>query len=170
MEPYAIFQFCPRCKAALDQKNSPNPRKITCTNCHLEYYLGPSAANAIVIKNAQGEILLVKRKDDPAKGLWDLPGGFVEFDETLEESIQREIKEELGLTLTNIKYLTSAADYYLFKAVRYHTIGAIYTATTTETNIPAHDDITATQFFAPTAIPWEQIAFPSITAILKLVI
>lgn len=60
--------------------------------------LNPSlAVNAIVTKGEK--ILLVKRKSEPFKGFWSLPGGFVEYGETVEEAVKREVKEETGLTV-----------------------------------------------------------------------
>ncbi len=43
------------------------------------------------------EILLIQRKDPPFKGLWALPGGFMEMEETLEEAARRELMEETGI-------------------------------------------------------------------------
>lgn len=49
-------------------------------------------------KNAEGwQILLIKRKNEPFKDKWALPGGFTDMDETLEEAVSRELKEETGL-------------------------------------------------------------------------
>jgi 8-oxo-dGTP diphosphatase len=56
------------------------------------------AVGAIVIKDKK--ILLVKRTNDPGKGCWSIPGGSVELGETLQESAEREIREETGLIVT----------------------------------------------------------------------
>ncbi len=49
------------------------------------------------------EVLLIKRKKDPYKGYWALPGGFLEIEETPEEGAKRELKEETGLEINVLK-------------------------------------------------------------------
>lgn len=55
----------------------------------------PLAADAVIVEN--GKILLVKRDTEPFKGMWALPGGRLDGDETLEECCIREVIEESGL-------------------------------------------------------------------------
>ncbi len=50
---------------------------------------------AIIVCN--GKILLVKRRGEPGKGRWSMPGGIVELGETVKEAVIREVKEETGL-------------------------------------------------------------------------
>ena len=52
---------------------------------------------AVIFKRE--EVLLVRRGQEPAKGVWSLPGGLVEVGESLVEAVKREIKEETGLTV-----------------------------------------------------------------------
>src|SRR3989339_1144984 len=49
-------------------------------------------------QDADTEILLIQRKHNPYKHCWALPGGFIEMDETLEQSALRELEEETGIT------------------------------------------------------------------------
>ena len=53
------------------------------------------AVDGILIKD--GKILLNKRKNEPFKGKWALPGGFVEYGEKVEDAVLREFKEEVGI-------------------------------------------------------------------------
>jgi 8-oxo-dGTP diphosphatase len=55
------------------------------------------AVGAIVMRNNQ--VLLVKRSQPPGEGLWAVPGGRVELGETLQEAVEREVREETGLTV-----------------------------------------------------------------------
>jgi 8-oxo-dGTP diphosphatase len=51
------------------------------------------------------EVLLIQRKYPPYQGMWALPGGFMEIDETLEETAARELEEETGLKNVELKQL-----------------------------------------------------------------
>ncbi len=53
------------------------------------------ACNAVLLKD--NKVLLVQRAQDPEAGNWDIPGGYLDWDETLEECAARELQEETGL-------------------------------------------------------------------------
>ncbi len=57
----------------------------------------PQLAVDIIIEYPNGDIILIKRKYEPFKGCWAIPGGAVEIGETVEEAARREAKEETGL-------------------------------------------------------------------------
>jgi len=56
--------------------------------------------SAVILENEKGEILLIKRKYNPAKGRWVLPGGGIKFGENSKETAKRELKEETGLDIS----------------------------------------------------------------------
>ena len=64
--------------------------------------------DGIVLVN--DKIVLVKRLNEPFKGCWALPGGFVEYGETVEKAVKREIQEETGLKVEIIKLVGVYSD------------------------------------------------------------
>jgi 8-oxo-dGTP diphosphatase len=72
----------------------------------------PAVSVDIVVfrESEQLEILLVKRKNDPYKGRWSFPGGFVEEDEKLLDAAKRELKEETGLTRIRLEQFHAFGD------------------------------------------------------------
>lgn len=61
------------------------------------------AIDAIIIRD--DKILLIKRAVEPFKGFWALPGGGVDFDETAEDAVRKEVWEEVGLKVTSTNFL-----------------------------------------------------------------
>ena len=166
MELNKVFSQCPECTADLNVQD----RLVTCTKCSVHYYVKPTPCNAGVIEDDAGRILLVRRKFDPMKGTWDVPGGFVEFGESLEDSLRREVQEELGCEIGDIAYFASFADTYLYKDIVYHTLGAVFSARIIQGTITPGDDVDEYSFFAPEDLPYDTIAFPSVIRALKMYI
>ncbi|OGK24986.1 hypothetical protein A3A46_00625 [Candidatus Roizmanbacteria bacterium RIFCSPLOWO2_01_FULL_37_13] len=165
------FKYCPNCKANIKAYNRPAlaaGRLIDCASCGFYFYLSPSPTNGLILENEKGEVLLVKRKYPPKKGYWDIPGGFVDFGETMEESLRREIKEELGTDITDIKYFTSTADRYLFKGIDYHTLCFVFLGKVVgKKNLSANDDINEIKFFSKNNIPVDKLAFSGLKEVFK---
>lgn len=155
------FNYCPKCGS--EDINQKTHNLFICNKCGFNIYVNPTPTTAAIIENPQGEILLVKRKFDPMKGYWDLPGGFVEPDESLEEGTVREIKEELGVEISDIEYLISCPDEYLFQEVNYKILGIVLTGKVTDVEkITPSDDVEEAVFFKKDELPLARIAFKNI--------
>ena len=64
-----------------------------------EYPRALVTVDAIILDSeTKSKVLLIQRGNNPYKGMWALPGGFIEMDEKLEESVAREVEEETSLT------------------------------------------------------------------------
>jgi 8-oxo-dGTP diphosphatase len=75
-------------------------------------YPRPAVAVDLVIisKEKNRRVLLIRRKHDPFAGMWALPGGFVEMEESLEAAARRELKEETGVEVERLEQLYTFGD------------------------------------------------------------
>jgi ADP-ribose pyrophosphatase YjhB (NUDIX family) len=92
------MKYCPYCRARLVQRLVENRQRLVCSGCERIIYENPVPATAAVVRDQDKRVLLVKRKVEPKKGMWCLPGGFIEVDETPEQACLRELHEETNLT------------------------------------------------------------------------
>jgi 8-oxo-dGTP diphosphatase len=87
-----------------------------------------STLYGIVIQHSK--LLLTLKESGPYKGCWDLPGGKIEFGETPEEALKREIREEAALSASKLKLLKIATHLGKYKNneghYQFHHIGMIY--------------------------------------------
>jgi ADP-ribose pyrophosphatase YjhB (NUDIX family) len=97
MLPLDTIKFCMRCGHSVELRHEAERLRPVCPRCGWVYYFAPQVAGAAILTRAEDEkILLVQRGEDPGKGLWGLPGGFVELGETVQDALTREILEETG--------------------------------------------------------------------------
>lgn len=125
--------------------------------------MNPSAANVAIIKNSEGEILVTLRKQEPAKGTLDLPGGFTEIGETSEEGVKREVMEETGLNVTAVHYLFSLPNVYRYSGIELPTLDMFYECDIEdETTLAANDDAAECMWIKPEDIHTEQFGLRSV--------
>lgn len=92
-----VWNFCPICSLKLVVAHDGQDVRPHCPECDKFYYYNPIPAACCFLTNENDELLMVQRSVEPRKGLWTLPGGFVESGETTEEAAIRELHEETGL-------------------------------------------------------------------------
>jgi ADP-ribose pyrophosphatase YjhB (NUDIX family) len=154
------FRFCPKCGA--DGLVSDDGKSVRCRACGFRYFHNMAAAVMGILVTPSG-ILLARRGQDPGKGMLDLPGGFVDYGETLEEALTREIQEELGIRVPVPVYIGSFPNTYVFEGVTYHTADAVF-----RVNLPGVPDLrevrgelTEVIVRRPEAVNLEELAFES---------
>jgi 8-oxo-dGTP diphosphatase len=89
-------RFCPRCGSKTESRLIAGAKRDMCRSCDEIFYDNPLSAVAVAAEK-DGKILFIKRNVQPAKGMWALPGGFIEQGETVEQAAIRELKEETGI-------------------------------------------------------------------------
>jgi ADP-ribose pyrophosphatase YjhB (NUDIX family) len=94
------FRFCPRCATELADRPAepPDPPRPACPACGWVHYVNPTPTVQAWI-DRDGSFLALERNQEPEKGKWNMPGGFVEPDESGPDAIAREVREETGLVI-----------------------------------------------------------------------
>lgn len=94
---------CPRCGTATVSIEGTWGKK--CIQCSAEHY--PHIHPCVIVLVRRGDEFLLARKPEWPPGRFSLVAGFLDFGESLEECVQREVREEVGVEVTNIRYVGS---------------------------------------------------------------
>ena len=154
------FRHCPHCAARSVCKSA---REFRCEHCGFRYFHNVAAAVAAFIVH-DGHLLLTRRAHAPAAGTLDLPGGFVDPNESLEAALARELHEELALTVLpgQGRYLFSVPNLYAFEGVTYATADCFFRIDcATRPAVSAQDDVTAVMWMALDEIATDAIGLDS---------
>ena len=147
--PLSQFKYCPKCGS--EYFNIHNEKSKQCTNCGFVYYFNPSSATVALILNKKNELLVCRRAKDPAKGTLDLPGGFIDMNETAEEGVTREVLEETGLKVKEAIYRFTLPNIYVYSGFPVHTLDMFFLCKVEDTSHIAAMDDAADAFFIPVA-------------------
>jgi len=111
----------------------------------------------IVSTDARPRVLLIRRKNEPFAGMWAIPGGFVDMDETLDAAARRELLEETGVRAKTLEQLATFGDPG--RDPRGRTISVVYLARldATKVNAQGADDATEAAWHPLDRLP--QLAF-----------
>lgn len=166
-EGTAFFKFCPNCGSQDIEYN--NNFKFNCNTCDFVLYHNIAAAVAIIF-TYEDKVLFTVRNMDPDSGKLDLPGGFIDPGETAEEAACREIKEEIGLSIlpTQLRYVTTSPNHYLYKKVAYRTMDIFYECplTSASLEVTAKEEIKDLVWIKRNEIDLNQIGFISIRTVI----
>jgi 8-oxo-dGTP diphosphatase len=102
------WRYCPRCAAELRRESNC----VECDACGFSQYANPVPATSAFVLDADGHVLLARRKYEPDAGKWDVLGGFLEEDEDPVAGLQRELREEAGIEVEVGDFVGVFADTY----------------------------------------------------------
>jgi 8-oxo-dGTP diphosphatase len=91
-----IINYCPRCGTAVEITEQVGQQRPTCPNCGWIYFADPKVAAAVLVIQ-DGKVLLTRRVNEPYRGRWTLPAGFVDAGEDPAHAAERECNEETHL-------------------------------------------------------------------------
>jgi len=150
-----LHKHCIFCGALLSEEPVDERIRKICRGCGWIDYENPIPCSAAFVSNAAGDILLVKRGVEPAKGKWSLPSGFIEIDETPEQACLRELKEETGLEGQILELI----GVYSQDSTRYKNVVIIGYRVEAEGDLQPGSDSEDAGFFPRSSLP--EIAFSS---------
>lgn len=156
--------FCPACGS--DALESLDNKLFGCARCGYTYFHNTAVAVSAVIEHA-GAVAWVTRAHEPGLGCLDLPGGFVEPDEALEQAVLREALEETGFAPRSPRYLFSIPNRYEYHGMRYSTV-AVFFACSVDARSPfvPNREASALHWIPLQAVDPSRLAFDSTRAAL----
>ena len=141
--------FCPRCGRRAEVTL---PRSTSCPHCGYGAYYNPKPVSCAIPVDRGGDVILLRRGIEPAKGRWTFPGRFVDLGESVEDAARREVREELAIEveLGELVGVYSRGDDRIVLIV--FAAEALGEPRTT----PAATEVRA---FAADEVPWSELAF-----------
>ncbi|MAS35840.1 MAG: NUDIX hydrolase [Anaerolineaceae bacterium] len=155
-----IANYCPVCGEKLVTRQRTGAMRPVCPGCDFTVYFDPKVAVAACILQ-NDRILLIRRGNEPMRGLWAMPAGFMDYDEDPKAATRREVLEETGLQIRIDQLLDvfhTNSDGGIANLV------IVYQASITGGVMQADDDADAVAWFGKENVP--QVAFlPSQTIV-----
>lgn len=149
MAQHSAIKFCPRCGAQVVYEDKFGMVRPVCPQCRYIHFQDPKVAAAVLVEDGS-RVLLVRRANEPFRGLWTLPAGFVNGGEDPAKAAERECLEETGLSVR----VTRVVDVI---SGREHERGAdfiiVYAAEVIDGELIPADDADAAEWFERAALP-----------------
>jgi 8-oxo-dGTP diphosphatase len=156
------WTFCPRCRDEL----TGDAGRLECPNCGFVVYASSKpTAGALCVRD--GRLLLARRRAEPFRGRWDIPGGFLEEGEDPIAGLRRELKEETGLDVEPERFVGVWMDRYGGDSTGTTTLNMYWTARVVGGEPQPADDVSELRWFDPDALPGrDELAFENVPLVL----
>lgn len=152
------WRVCPRCTHELERRDGGH---FGCPGCGSNYWANSApAVQGLLVRD--GRVLIGRRKVEPRRGHWDLPGGFLEEGEDALAGLRREFLEETGIEVEPVEWLGTSLDPY----DSYFVLGLTWIVRGDGEPVAA-DDVEELAWFGPGELPGE-MAFASQNTVLRL--
>ena len=157
------MNYCSHCgsgELAFKIPDGDNRSRFICDNCDTIHYSNPKIV-AGCLPIWEDKVLLCKRSIDPRYGYWNIPSGYMENGESVEEGAIREVQEEAMAEVIQLKLKTIYSLPHI-NQVYIHFIGQLK-----EGKFGIGEESLEVELFAEEEIPWDQLAFTSSVFTLK---
>ena len=155
-----MITYCPSCAARTETRLIGRQHLSVCPGCDRIFFRNPKVVVTALIEE-QGRVLLVRRDIEPGRGLWGLPGGFVDWNEHPQDAIVRECLEEVGVSvepkeLLDVEHVVMDEEGIVILP---------YRARIASGQPAAHDEVQEVGWFSPDRLP--PLAFASHRKVLQ---
>jgi len=155
-------KFCSSCGASVKLRIPPgdNRQRFICTSCGEIHYQNPKLVTGC-IPEWEDQVLLCRRAIEPRYGLWTLPAGFMENEESAQQGAARETMEEANAAVS-IEQL-----YTTFNLPHISQVYLLFRASLDNLDFSPGSESLDVALFREDQIPWDELAFPVIRETLK---
>ncbi len=156
------MKFCCNCGEVLSVRipDGDNVPRHVCDACHTVHYLNPKLIVGC-IPEWEGKVLLCRRAIEPRHGLWTVPAGFMELNETAPHGAVRETLEEANARV-EIEQL-----YALYSLPHIGQVYMLFRARLLDPDFSAGHETLEARLFAEEEIPWDALAFATVRNTLR---
>lgn len=159
------MRYCGECGNSLERRvpDGDDRERLACTACSWIHYQNPLVVVGCLVE-LDDNLLLCRRAIEPAHGKWTIPAGFLELDESLAAGARRETMEEAGAEVEIV------APHSQLELPHIGQLHMTYRARMTSPALAPGPESLECAFFAPTEIPWADMAFPAGIFALRLLL
>jgi ADP-ribose pyrophosphatase YjhB (NUDIX family) len=156
------MRFCPTCGAPVELKQPAGDTlaRHVCSGCGEIHYRNPKVVVGAVC-SWQDRVLLCRRAIEPRAGFWAVPAGYLELGESTDQGAAREALEEACARIEILDLLA------IYNVVRIGQVQLFYRARLLSPEIAAGIETLELDLFDWAAIPWDELAFPSVDFVLR---
>lgn len=159
---FEIMNYCSNCGHPVEftEIDNDHRKRHYCPNCGTIHYHNPKIVVGCIAHIGE-KVLLCKRSIEPRYGMWNLPGGFLENGETVEQGALRELKEEANANI-RIKRMHSLYSIPHINHIYMHFVGELV-----DGQYSIGEETSEVRLFGEQEIPWDELAFSSNTFALE---
>ena len=157
-----LFKYCPHCGGSIAFKpvTDDTQHRHVCNSCNTIHYQNPKIVTG-VLPIIGDKVLLARRAIEPRKGFWNVPAGYMENGEKVEEGAERELWEEAMAKVENIR------PHLIYSIAAIHQVYMLFLGDLVDETFSPGIESLEVKLFSEEEIPWKELAFTSSAVCIK---